>query len=182
MIYSQKTRVGTTTSELTLRCSRTVLIKDTLLFIQTLSPLPIGSKSPANSSTTSTGVGQIWKMRAIYHRFDGILTWKWVWSVLYWFGNEVAWAIDYRSTSFPGAAVQLIHTCQLSRIRQQSPGLPYGSPNLPDKIAFWAFLCFTLEFIPFSPKIRIGFDSKFGFWGILEGITSLTKIISPLHP
>ena len=121
-------------------------------------------------------------MRAIYHRFDGILTWKWVWSVLYWFGNEVAWAIDYRSTSFPGAAVQLIHTCQLSRIRQQSPGLPYGSPNLPDKISFWAFLCFTLEFIPFSPKIRIAFDSKFGFWGILEGITSLTKIISPLHP
>ena len=144
--------------------------------------------SPANSPTTSTGVDQIWKMRAIYHRFDGILTWKRVWSVLYWFGNEVAWAIDYRSTSFPGATVQLFHTCQLSRIIWSLPDtttisrLPYGSPNLPDKIALWAFLCFTLEFIPFSPKIWIVFDSKFGFWGIFARIASLTKIISPLHP
>ena len=75
-----------------------------------------------------------------------------------------------------------IHTCQLSRIypgvsriRQQSPGLPYGSPNLPDKIELWAFLCFNLEFIPFSPKIRIFYDSKFGFWGIFARISSLTK-------
>ena len=41
----------------------------------------------------------------------------------------------------------------VSRIRQQSPGLPYGSPNLPDKIELWAFLRFNLEFIPFSPNI-----------------------------
>ena len=63
----------------------------------------------------------------------------------------------------------------VSRIRQQSPGLPYGSPNLPDKIELWAFLCFNLEFIPFSPKIRIFYDSKFGFWGIFTRISSLTK-------
>ena len=68
----------------------------------------------------------------------------------------------------------------VSRIRQQSPGLPYGSPNLPDKIELWAFLRVNLEFIPFSPnispKIRILFHSKFGFWGIFARISSLTKI------
>ena len=63
----------------------------------------------------------------------------------------------------------------VSRIRQQSPGLPYGSPNLPDKIELLAFLCFNLEFIPFSPKIRIFYDSKFGFWVIFARISSLTK-------
>ena len=63
----------------------------------------------------------------------------------------------------------------VSRIRQQSPSLPYRSPNLPDKIELWAFLCFNLEFIPFSPKIRIFYDSKFGFWGIFARISSLTK-------
>ena len=63
----------------------------------------------------------------------------------------------------------------VSRIQQQSPGLPYMSPNLPDKIELWAFLCFNLEFIPFSPKIRIFYDSKFGFWGIFTRISSLTK-------
>ena len=47
-------------------------------------------------------------MPAIYHRFNGILTWKRLWSVLYWFWNEVAWAIDYQSTSFPGAAVEML--------------------------------------------------------------------------
>ena len=56
-----------------------------------------------------------------------------------------------------------------------TPGLPYGSPNLPDKIELWAFLCFNLEFIPFSPQIRIFYDSKFGFWGIFARISSLTK-------
>ena len=33
----------------------------------------------------------------------------------------------------------------------------YRSPNLLDKIKLWAFLCFNLEFIPFSPKIWIFF-------------------------
>ena len=59
--------------------------------------------------------------------------------------------------------------------QQQSPGFPYGSPNLPDKIKLWAFLCSNLEFIPFSPKIRIFFDSKFSFWGIFACISSLAK-------
>ena len=37
----------------------------------------------------------------------------------------------------------------VSRIRHQSPGLPYGSLYLPDKIIFWAFLCLSLKFSPF---------------------------------
>ena len=41
------------------------------------------------------------------------------------------------------------HTCQPSWIRHQSPGLPYGSPYLPDKIIFWAFLCLSLKLSPF---------------------------------
>ena len=41
--------------------------------------------------------------------------------------------------------------------------LLYGSANLPDKIELSAFLCFNLEFIPFSPKIRIFFRSNVGF-------------------
>ena len=35
------------------------------------------------------------------------------------------------------------------RIRHQSPCLPYGSPYLPDKIIFRAFLCLSLRFSPF---------------------------------
>ena len=34
---------------------------------------------------------------------------------------------------------------QLSRIIWESPGLPYRSPNLLDKIKLWAFRCFNLE-------------------------------------
>ena len=37
----------------------------------------------------------------------------------------------------------------VSRIRHQSPGLPYGSPYLPDKIIFWAFMCVSLRCSPF---------------------------------
>ena len=37
----------------------------------------------------------------------------------------------------------------VSRIRHQSPGLPYGSLYLPDKIIFWAFMCLSLKFSPF---------------------------------
>ena len=86
-----------------------------------------------------------------------------------------------RLNSFLGTLVSVAYMPTLpdypgvSRIRQQSPGLQYGSPNLPDKIELWAFLCFNLEFIPFSPKIRIFYDSKFGFWGIFARISSLTK-------
>ena len=47
----------------------------------------------------------------------------------------------------------------VSRIWHQSPGLLYRSPNFPDKIELWAFLCFNLEYIPFSAKIQIFFDS-----------------------
>ena len=38
-----------------------------------------------------------------------------------------------------------IHTCQLSQIQHQSPGLLYGPPYLPDKVIFWAFLCLSLR-------------------------------------
>ena len=37
------------------------------------------------------------------------------------------------------------HTCQLPQIQQQSPGLPYGSLNFPNKFELWAFRCFNLE-------------------------------------
>ena len=52
--------------------------------------------------------------------------------------------------------------------------LLYRSANLPDKIELWAFLYFNLECIPFSPKIRIFFQSKFGFWGIFACISSVS--------
>ena len=45
---------------------------------------------------------------------------------------------------------RLLHICQLSWIRHWSPALPY----LPDKIDFWAFLCFSLKFSSFFLKIR----------------------------
>ena len=65
--------------------------------------------------------------------------------VWFWYNAEIS--DDGLFTSYKQ------HTCQLSRIRQQSPGLPYRSSNLPDKIELWAFLRFNLEFIPFSPNI-----------------------------
>ena len=37
----------------------------------------------------------------------------------------------------------------VSRIRHWSPALLHGSPNLPYKMDFWAFLCFSLKFNPF---------------------------------
>ena len=37
------------------------------------------------------------------------------------------------------------------------PGLPVRAPNLPDKMDFWAFLCFSLKFSPFFHKIRTSF-------------------------
>ena len=37
----------------------------------------------------------------------------------------------------------------VSRIWHWSPALLHGSPNLPDKMDFWAFLCFSLKFSPF---------------------------------
>ena len=40
-----------------------------LLYIQNISPVLIGLKATANSSQP-TGVDQISKMRALYHRFD----------------------------------------------------------------------------------------------------------------
>ena len=46
----------------------------------------------------------------------------------------------------------------VSRIRHWSPALPYGSPNLSDKMAFLAFLCCSLKFSPIFPlKIRTFF-------------------------
>ena len=52
------------------------------------------------------GAYHIWKMRAIYHRFDDTFHWKRGWLMVYLIGNEAAWEIDHRSTSFPrGASV-----------------------------------------------------------------------------
>ena len=48
----------------------------TLLFIQNISQFLTGSNSPADSSSPA-GVDQIWKMRAMYHQFDGILYIGW---------------------------------------------------------------------------------------------------------
>ena len=67
-----------------------------LLFIQNMLPLLIGPRP--------TGAYHIWKMRAIYHRFDGTFHWKRGWSMVYLIGNEAAWEIDHRSTLFPRAA------------------------------------------------------------------------------
>ena len=44
------------------------------------------------------------------------------------------------------------HSCQLSRIQHRSPALLYWSPYLPDKLIFWAFLCLSLKFSPFSAQ------------------------------
>ena len=52
-------------------------------------------------------------------------------------------------------------TCQLSRIRHWSPALPYISPNLPDKMAFLTFLCFSLGFSPFLPQNWVPFLANF---------------------
>ena len=49
----------------------------------------------------------MWEMQAIYHRFGGLIAWKRCWSIAYLPGNEAAKTIDYRSTSFPGAAALL---------------------------------------------------------------------------
>ena len=54
------------------------------------------------------------------------------------------------------------HTCLLFQIPHQSPGLPYGSPNL--KIS--AFLCIIyFKFITFSPKFEFSLKhSSVWFW------------------
>ena len=47
----------------------------------------------------------------------------------------------------------------VSRIRHQSPSLPYGSPYLPDKIIFCPFMCVSLRCSPFLSQnwiFRIG--------------------------
>ena len=36
----------------------------------------------------------------------------------------------------------------VSQIWHWSPTLPSGSPNLPDKMDFWDYLCFSLKFCP----------------------------------
>ena len=74
-------------------------------------------------------------------------------------------------------------TCQLSKIIQKSRGpadtqsISYSldrSPNLPDKINFWAFLCFSKEF---SPKLTHSMVSGV----FLCNILSMTKIIWSLQ-
>ena len=45
----------------------------------------------------------------------------------------------------------------ISKFFIKSPDLPVSAPNLPDKMDFWAFLCFSLKFSPFFHKIRTFF-------------------------
>ena len=63
----------------------------------------------------------------------------------------------------------------------ESPGNNINRPvsNLPQKIDLLAFLCFNLEFIPFSAKIQILLFIVC-YWGIFActRTSSLTKIIS----
>ena len=42
----------------------------------------------------------------------------------------------------------------VSKFFIKSPDLPGRAPNLPDKMDFWAFLCFSLKFSPFFHKLR----------------------------
>ena len=42
----------------------------------------------------------------------------------------------------------------VSKFFIKSPDLPVRAPNLPDKMDFWAFLCFSLKFSPFFHKLR----------------------------
>ena len=70
--------------------------------------------------------------------------------VWFWYNAEIS--EDGLFTSYKQ------HTCQLSRIRQQSPGLPYGSPNrIKSSYELFCALIWNLShFLPtFSPKIRI---------------------------
>ena len=56
----------------------------------------------------------------------------------------------------------------VSQIRHRSPALPYGSPNLPDKIIFWAFVCLSLWFSPLLAQ-NLNFSYlQYNFWGILH--------------
>ena len=53
------------------------------------------------------------------------------------------------------------------RIQHWSLTLPYGSPNLPDKMDFWAFLCLSLKFsLFFSSQNLIFFYSLYGSWDL----------------
>ena len=45
----------------------------------------------------------------------------------------------------------------VSKFFIKSPDLPVRAPNLPDKMDFWTFLCFSLKFSPFFHKIRTFF-------------------------
>ena len=63
------------------------------------------------------------------------------------------------------------HIYQLSRIWHWFSTLPYGPPNLPYKMDFWAFLCFSLKFSPFFPQ-----NSNF-FYLILYGFSDISARI-----
>ena len=64
----------------------------------------------------------------------------------------------------------LPHYLGVSWIWRQSPALPYGSPYLPDKIIFWAFLCLSLRFTPFLAQNLNFSHSQYCFWGICAHI------------
>ena len=59
----------------------------------------------------------------------------------------------------------------VSQIRHRSPALPYRSPNLPDKIIFWAFVCLSLSFSPLLAQNLNKFSYlQYDFWGIFARI------------
>ena len=64
----------------------------------------------------------------------------------------------------------LVDYLWVSQIPHRSPALWYGSPHLPDKIIFWAFLCLGLKFSPFLAQNVIFSYSQYGFWGIFARI------------
>ena len=61
--------------ETTCQGAQGVLSISIKLYLLFFSPFLIGSNPLANSSEP-TGTDLMWKMRAIYHRFDGIFDWK----------------------------------------------------------------------------------------------------------
>ena len=64
----------------------------------------------------------------------------------------------------------LLHYLGVSGIWRQSPALPYGSPYLPDKIIFLAFLCLSLRFSPYLAQNLNFSHSQYCLWGIFARI------------
>ena len=51
------------------------------------------------------------------------------------------------------------------------PALLYGSPNLPHKIGFWVFLCYSLKFSPFF------FENSMVSWAFLHVLSHWQRLL-----